>query len=90
MESKLEVERGLIRFNSEMWGSFMGWKSINDQHPRDIEDEFLVWGDGWQFPRLASYDPETEEFFDPESCSTYDDVTYWWAAVPAAPESTGL
>ena len=47
-----------------------------EQPPRDIEEEFLAWGDGWRYPRLASYDPETGEFFDPDSCATYDDVTY--------------
>ena len=61
----------------------MGWQSINEQPPKDIEEEFLVWGNGWRYPRVASYDPETEEFFDPESCSTYDDVTYWWSPIPA-------
>jgi hypothetical protein len=61
----------------------MGWQSINEYPPNDLDEGCLVWGHGWRYPRLASYDPETGEFFDPESCATYNDVTYWWATVPA-------
>ena len=81
--STLEVERGLIRFNGETQGTTMGWQAIKEQPPKGIEEEVLVWGDGWRYPRVASYDPETDEFFDPESCATYNDVTYWWAPIPA-------
>lgn len=68
----------------------MQWNRIAEATPESGDEEFMVWGEGWRHPAIASFDPETGEFFDPESCSTHVDPTHWMAMPdPPGPATTG-
>jgi hypothetical protein len=63
----------------------MPWTRIKDTKPKNAAEDFMIWGEGWRYPAIASFDPETGEFFDPDTCSTLVDPTHWMA-LPDPPE----
>lgn len=55
----------------------MNWETIEKFLPSDAEEEFLVWCDGCRYPTIASFDHETQDFFETESSMTLSRPKYW-------------
>lgn len=55
----------------------MRWHDITRTVPCNCSAPMMVWRDGWRFPALAAFDPDTGEFFDPVTCLTHPDPTHW-------------
>ena len=55
----------------------MNWTPIAETPPTQQKLKFMVWGDDWRHPAVAAFDPETGEFFDPESYATHHGPTHW-------------
>lgn len=62
----------------------MRWTNLSEGIPTDFDLDYMIWGEGWRCPAVASLDPETGEFFDPQSYTTHIKPTHW-LALPARP-----